>query len=168
MNGEERREAMLDCIKKSKTPVSGSRLAELFSISRQVVVQDIALLRAAEHDIISTNRGYICHEEERVERVFAVKHTAEEMAAELYAVVDCGGTVEDIFIRHEVYGELRADMKLHSRRQVREFLEEIKGGASAPLSHITSGYHFHTISADSEETLDSIEEELRALGYLAE
>ena len=95
-----------------------------------------------------------------------MKHTEKEIAEELYAIVDCGGTVEDIFIRHEVYGELRAEMHLSSRRQVKEFLGEIQNGGSAPLSHITSGHHYHTILAESEDVLDSIEEELKELGYL--
>lgn len=166
MNGEERRKVMLDCIRKSNAPLSGSRLAELFGISRQVVVQDIALLRAADCEIISTNRGYLCTSGQRVRRIFEVKHTEKEIAEELYAIVDCGGTVEDIFIRHEVYGELRAEMHLSSRRQVKEFLGEIQNGGSAPLSHITSGHHYHTILAESEDVLDSIEEELKELGYL--
>lgn len=166
MSGEDRRASMLAYLKKSEKPVSGSKLAETFGISRQVVVQDIALLRAAEHEILSTNRGYVYNTAGSIRRVFEVNHTPEEIADELYAVVDCGGKVEDIFIQHEVYGILRAELALHSRKQVREFLSEIRSGASAPLSYITSGHHFHTVSADSEETLDCIENELRELGYL--
>ena len=51
---------------------------------------------------------------------------------------------------------------------VKEFLADIESGKSTPLKNITSDYHYHTVTADSEETLDLIEEELRKLGFLVE
>ena len=60
MSGKERREEILQRITNSKTPVSGAALAKSCEVSRQVIVQDIALIRAAGYDVIATNRGYIC------------------------------------------------------------------------------------------------------------
>ena len=168
MEGEKRRAEMLRYIRKSRTPVSGGKLAEIFGVSRQVVVQDIALLRAAKHEIIATNRGYLCGETRGVSRIFCVCHQDGQIEEELNAAVDLGGTVEDVFVKHEVYGELRAELGIRSRRDVKDFLAELKNGTSRPLNNITSGYHFHTISADSEETLSLIEEEFRRLGFLVE
>lgn len=166
MDGETRRKAILKYLSDSETPVSGTRLAEAFQVSRQVIVQDIALLRAADCEILSTHKGYLCKDGKEVRRVFAVCHTDEKMEEELNAVADCGGTVIDVFVKHQVYGELRAPLQISSRRQVKQFLEEIKTGKSRPLTNLTSGHHCHTISADSEEILDFIEEQFRKIGIL--
>ena len=153
MSGKERREEILQRITNSKTPVSGAALAKSCEVSRQVIVQDIALIRAAGYDVIATNRGYICSSPVRETRVFEVNHTDEQMQDEL-------------IVRHEVYGELRAELNISSRNKVALFMEEIRQGKSRPLKNITSGEHFHTVSADSAQTLDLIEEELRKKDYL--
>ena len=59
MTGSERRDQIIKRIQESQVPVSGTQLAKEYEVSRQVIVQDIALIRAAGHKIISTNRGYI-------------------------------------------------------------------------------------------------------------
>ena len=51
MTGSERRTAIINQIKTSSVPVPGKALAAQFEVSRQVIVQDIALIRAAGHDI---------------------------------------------------------------------------------------------------------------------
>ena len=166
MCGKERREEILRKITNSKMPVSGAALAKSFDVSRQVIVQDIALIRAAGYDVIATNRGYICSSPVRETRVFEVNHTDEQMQDELNTIVDFGGVVLDVIVRHEVYGELRAELNISSRNKVALFMEEIRQGKSRPLKNITSGEHFHTVSADSAQTLDLIEEELRKKDYL--
>lgn len=166
MSGAQRREEILQLIRHDGEPVSGTALAKHFGVSRQVIVQDIALLRARSHEILSTNRGYICGSAPRCSRVLCACHTDEEILPELYAVVDFGGTVEDVFVEHEIYGQLRAEMAVNTRKKAQEFTEELKRGNAAPLKNLTCGYHYHTILADSEETLDAIEEELRKKGYL--
>lgn len=168
MDGQTRRKEILKCIADSEKPVSGTKLAEMFQVSRQVIVQDIALLRAADCEIISTNRGYVCSGKSKAERVLYAYHTDDKMEEELNIVVDCGGTVEDVFVRHKVYGELRAVLNIRSRMQVRQFLENIKNGKSKPLTDITSGYHYHTITAESEEVLDMIESALKQAGICGE
>ncbi len=166
MDGETRRKEILNYIAQSTSPVSGTALAQKFEVSRQVIVQDIALLRATDHEILSTHRGYILQNPQSTVRVIHVCHTDEQMEEELNTVVDFGGTVVDVFIRHQVYGELRASLQISSRLKVRKFLEEIREGKSSPLKDLTSGQHYHTISADSDQTLDAIEKALSETGIL--
>lgn len=174
MNGEERREALLGFLRSSDRPVSGDTLAKEFHVSRQVIVQDIALIRAnlsSHHtgQLISTNRGYMLHEASPMgaTRIMKVYHTDEQIEEELNAIVDLGGCVEDVFVYHKVYGVLRADLHVKSRKGVSDYLTQIHSGISVPLKNVTSGYHYHTIVADDEETLDLIQEDLRNRGFLA-
>ena len=168
MNGSQRREQIVRQIQESKEPVSGKKLAELYGVSRQVIVQDIALIRTAGYDIISTNRGYILNTQKAISRVFKVQHTDEQTEEELYEIVDLGGCVENVMGNHRVYGHMEAPLGIHSRRKAAAFIEDIKSGKSSPLKNITSNYHYHTVSAESEEILDEIEEMLRAKGFLIE
>ncbi len=167
MTGEERRAMLLDILKKSEKPVSGTSLSTDLKVSRQIVVQDIALLRAAGHNVYSTNRGYLLKETDVCSRVFKVYHTDEETEKELCLYVDNGGVVQDVFVYHKVYGMIKADMQIKSRRDVKTYMENIASGKSSLLKNVTSGYHYHTIVADSEETLDLIQEELVKAGFLA-
>ena len=166
MTGEERREEILRTIREAKTPVSGAMLAEKYHVSRQVIVQDIALLRAGNHEISSTIRGYIIREYVRPTRVVQVFHTDGQIEDELNTIVDMGGIIRDVFIEHGVYGCLRATLDIRSRRNVRDFLEKIGRGEAKPLTNLTSGYHSHTIEAGCVEELDLIEKELKKKGYL--
>lgn len=168
ITGSDRRRAILEQIKNSLTPVSGTALAQMQKVSRQVVVQDIALIRAAGHDIISTHRGYILNVPCTASRIFKVKHTDEDLENELCAIVDMGGTVVNVMVNHRVYGHLEAVLNVSSRRKVKEFMEDIKSGKSSPLKNITSNYHYHKVEAENEETLDMIQEALDKRGYLVE
>lgn len=168
MTGAMRREEIINTIKSSHIPVSGKALAAKFDVSRQVIVQDIALIRAAGYEILSTNRGYILNEPRTVSRVFKVNHTDEQVEDELCAIVDLGGEVVNVMVNHRVYGRMEAPLHITSRRKVQEFMEDIRSGKSSPLKNITSNYHYHMIEADSEETLDMIEEMLREKKYLVE
>ena len=168
MTGSDRRQEILKNIKESDRPVSGSKLAKDYDVSRQVIVQDIALLRASGYDIISTNRGYVLEGQTCAERVFKVRHTDEQLETELCTIVDLGGQVKNVMVNHKVYGHIEAELGITSRRKVKEFLEDIESGKSTPLKNITSDYHYHTVTADSEDTLGMIEEELRKLGFLVE
>lgn len=168
MTGSDRRQEILKNIKESDRPVSGSKLAKDYDVSRQVIVQDIALLRASGYDIISTNRGYVLEGQTCAERVFKVRHTDEQLETELCTIVDLGGQVKNVMVNHKVYGHIEAELGITSRRKVKEFLADIESGKSTPLKNITSDYHYHTVTADREETLGMIEEELRKLGFLVE
>ena len=166
MTGAERREGIIETIRNSSTPVSGTALARRYEVSRQVIVQDIALIRAAGHDIISTHRGYILETKSTVKRIFKVIHTDEQLEDELQTIVDLGGTIVNVKVRHRVYGEMKAPLNIRSRKQVQDFLEDIRSGKSSPLMNITSNYHYHEVEAESEEVLEQIGEELRRKGYL--
>ena len=108
MTGSERRTAIINQIKTSSVPVPGKALAAQFEVSRQVIVQDIALLRTAGYDIISTNRGYILNAPHTITRVFKVSHTDAQTEDELYSIVDLGGTVVNVMVNHRVYGHMEA------------------------------------------------------------
>ena len=166
MDGKERRQKLITLMEESEGPISGEKLAKLLGVSRQVIVQDIALLRAADMEILATNRGYLCKTAKKAVRVFHVKHKPEEIEAEMDIVVDFGGTMVDVFVEHEPYGELRAPLGSRTRHQVRAFVKSIENGHSSPLSTITSGEHYHTVEAESEEILDEIEAELKKQGFL--
>ncbi len=168
MSGEERREQMIALLKGANQPISGTALAKALNVSRQVVVQDIALLRAQKQDIISTCRGYIIQQKAVCKRIFKVKHSDEQMEEELNLFVDFGGVVEDEFVYHKVYNVIRAEVSLKSRRDIAAYMEKLKSGISKPLKDVTSGYHYHTISAENEQILDQIQEELERRGFLAQ
>lgn len=167
MNAETRRKEIVDCLKKSVSPVSASRLAEQFDVSRQVIVQDIAIIRATGVPVASLARGYVIDKQDVCKRVFKVQHTDEEVEKELNLIVDLGGVVDDVFVYHKVYGLVRGEMGIKSRLNVQQFLDDIASGKSSLLKNVTSGYHYHTILADSEETLDLIEKKLKENGFLA-
>lgn len=166
MTGPERRSDIISRIKNSAVPVSGKALAQAYEVSRQVIVQDIALIRASGHDIISTNRGYILNAPNIASRTFKVQHTDDELENELCSIVDLGGRIVNVMINHRVYGHMEAVLNINSRRKVMEFMEDIKSGKSSPLKNITSNYHYHKVEAENEETLDLIEEMLIGKGFL--
>lgn len=151
----------------SGQPIAGTALAQAFAVSRQVIVQDIALLRANGAQIFSTNRGYLLQKADEKTRVFKVRHEDDEVERELTEIVDLGGVVEDVFVYHKVYGVVRADMQIGSRMDIANYLQEIRSGKSSLLKNVTSGYHYHTVRAKSEEILDLIQKRLQELGFLA-
>ena len=170
MEGKKRREKLISLLQQADAPVSGTDLAKLLGVSRQVIVQDIALLRAVDKNILSTNKGYVLYvpepENGRVKRSFAVSHNKEQIQDELYTIVDYGGKVLDVVVEHDIYGQIMVDLILCNRLDVDEFVERIKTSKSRPLKVLTDGEHWHTVEADSEKVLDKIEGKLREKGYL--
>ncbi|MDO4486576.1 MAG: transcription repressor NadR [Bacillota bacterium] len=167
MNGNERRTQILKLLTDSQTPISGISLARALNVSRQIIVQDIALLRAAGNDILSMNQGYMIQSKPKLSRVFKVIHKEQDVEEELRTIVDFGGIVKDVFVYHKAYGVLRADMDIRSRLDIEMFMEKIASGKSNLLMNVTSGYHYHTVFADSEQLLDIIQEKLKEKGFLA-
>lgn len=168
MDGQTRRREMIRMLELATKPLSGTALANTFGISRQVVVQDVALLRAEGYDLLATARGYILNQDagRMVSRVVLVKHTAEQIEDELNTIVDNGGRVRNVIVSHSVYGDLTGDLMLKTRRDVKNFVEKVQNNEAALLSILTAGMHMHTIEAATEEELDIIEEELKEKGYL--
>lgn len=167
MTGKERREKIIQLLTESEKPLSGRALAEELQVSRQVIVQDMALLRAQENNIISTNLGYLLLKLDKTSRVFKVAHTDEQVEEELNLIVDYGGVVEDVFIYHKVYGTVRAELHICSRKDVQAFLQDLATGKSGLLKNVTSNYHYHTVSAPTEKLLDLIQQQLQEKGFLA-
>ena len=103
MKGAERRMMIFQTLKTAGKPISGSSFAKQFGVSRQVIVQDIALLRAEGNDIVSTSSGYLLSEQFQASRVFKVHHDDASIEQELTMMVDLGGKVKDVFVSHKVY-----------------------------------------------------------------
>ncbi len=167
MRGEERREKIIRILENSGEPVSGLALAGQLDVSRQVIVQDIALLRARDIDIYSTCRGYVINRQRECSRILKLHHLEQDVEQELEAIVDLGGRVKDVFVFHKVYGVIKADMNIRSRRDVSEYMKEISSGKSGLLMNVTSGYHYHTVVAESEAVLDLVQGKMQELGFLA-
>ena len=165
MNSSERREQILNFITNTFAPVSGNELAAKFNVSRQVIVSDISALRETENDIISTNRGYVLNNPQCT-RVVKVLHSDEEIADELQSIVDLGATVVDVFVWHKIYGKIEAPLNISTKRDVSEFIQSLATGRSSPLKKVTSNYHYHTIRAKNNASLDAVEEMLKKKGYL--
>jgi len=162
-----RQEEILRLLRKMDSPVSGSTLSKHFGVSRQIIVQDINQLKKAGKPIISTTKGYILDPGRRVERVFKVKHTIDETESELNLIVDLGAEIKDVFIFHKVYGEIFAKLNISSRRDIQAFMDDIRSGKSSPLMTVTSGYHYHTVTAKDPETLDLVDKALKENGFFA-
>ncbi|NPV53662.1 MAG: transcription repressor NadR [Firmicutes bacterium] len=172
LTGERRRKELLEVLRKRRAPVTGSELAGMLSVSRQVIVQDIAILRAEGVDLVATPRGYILAEAAagRIPtRVMACRHSGvEELRDELLTIVGLGGRVVDVVVEHPLYGELRGMLMIESADDVEGFVRTLSEKEAKPLSVLTEGIHLHTIQAASEAALDNIERALGAKGYLFE
>ncbi len=167
MRTDERRKEIAGYLMAEQKPVSGGALSERFGVSRQIIVQDISVLKARGYDILSTHSGYVLQQSPLVERVFKLYHTTKQTEDELNTIVDLGGTVVDVFVWHKVYGKVTAQLNIFSRLHVKQFIEGVRSGKSTELMNITGGYHYHTIRADSEEILDEIGKALEERRYIA-
>lgn len=163
-----RREEILKILEESNTPVKGTILGKEFDVSRQVIVQDIALLRAEGNDIVSTNRGYLIHthNNKTIKHIVSQHDGYDQMEDELNIIVDHGGKVRDVIIDHQVYGEIRAILEINNRVDVKEFINEVKTSKAEPLSLLTEGVHMHTIEVESLEMFEDIKKALEKKGYL--
>lgn len=169
MNGEERRISIIDKLKQASQPISASALAAEYSVTRQIIVADIALLRAAGHSISAKNRGYVLDTNTSglIKRI-AVNHGKDEVTEELYAVVDNGGKVLDVIVEHSVYGKISVELNISSRYDADVFVSKIRETGANPLSLLTEGLHIHTLSVPDENALCRIEKRLSELGVLIE
>ena len=166
MKVAERRKAIVNLLLSAKDPISGGELAQRFNISRQIIVQDITVIKGTGYEILSTNQGYVMQRSPLAERVFKVRHTTDQTEDELSCIVDLGGTVVDVFVWHKVYGRIDAPLNIFSQMQIKQFLEGVRTGQSTELMHITGGYHYHTVRAESEAVLDRIEAALAERNYI--
>ena len=169
MQAEQRRQAILNTLRQSDQPVSAGVLAERFSVSRQIVVGDVALLRATGADITATPRGYDMQRSPAgLLRQIVCRHSASGMEAELNAMVDNGCTVLDVIVDHPVYGQLTGPLQLSSRYDVQQFLDRCAQSDARPLSDLTEGIHLHTISCPDEASWQRVLDALRRMHILIE
>lgn len=169
MTGEKRREYILQWLKESSEPITGSVLADKTNVSRQVIVQDISLLKAKNEPIIATAQGYVYiqpSDDRKARRVIACCHLPNQTEDELNIMVDQGATVLDVIVEHPIYGEIKASLMLRSRRDVSQFLRQISETKASLLSQLTDGTHLHTIEAETVEQLDEVCEAMEQAGYL--
>ena len=169
MDAVQRRAALSDYLSQAAGPVSASVLAARFSVSRQIIVGDIALLRAGGLDIAATPRGYLVQRSPSglVRRV-AVRHDGAGMEDELNAMVDQGCTVLDVIVEHPIYGQLTGPLQLVSRYDVGQFIARCRQAEALPLSQLTEGIHLHTLSCPDQAAYDRVCQSLSKLGFLLE
>ena len=170
VRAEARRQHILTALHTHAEPVSASALARELGVSRQVIVQDIALLRAGNKNILSTNKGYLLYDDHAPEKTYRrtvrVRHTNDQILDELYTIVDYGGRVRDVVVEHDIYGQITVDLIINNRQDADEFVRRLQANQTRPLNELTYGYHYHTIEAEKEAYLDRIEEKLNEKGYL--
>ena len=166
ISAAERRAAIARLLEVAEGPVSATALAGQFSVSRQIIVGDVALLRAAGADISATPRGYLLNQGQGVTRTVACVHTPEDMERELNAIVDAGGEAVDGVVEHPVYGQLTGMLRVRSRHDVAEFLRRVEEHGARPLSELTDGVHLHTIRGPDEATCRRVADALEREGFL--
>lgn len=160
----DRRIAIYETLLEADLPMKGSTLAEMFKVSRQVIVQDIAVLRAEGKEIIATPAGYLVMQMEKngLEKTIISKHnTLEALQKELEIIVDHGAKVLDVIVEHPIYGEIKGRLMLTNRIEVNAFIEKIKKEGATPLSKLTDGLHLHTLWVPDESTFNKIVESLK-------
>ncbi|MGV8906748.1 MAG: transcription repressor NadR [Acetobacterium sp.] len=166
MKREKRLEDIINKLRAASEPLSGTVLANALQVSRQIIVQDIALLKASNLNIISTNKGYLLMDPPGKQKIFKVFHDIAQISDELYTIVEAGGRVNDVFVIHEIYGEIKVLLSLATRSDVDEFVIRLAAGKISPLMKLTDEYHFHTVEASSDNILNVIEQNLRDKNYL--
>ena len=169
MESDQRREQILNTIKQQKSPVSASSLAKTLNVSRQVIVGDVALLRAKGYEIIATARGYMIPEYKEFNQYLgkvACRHAPEKTKSELYTIVDLGAVVVNVIIEHEIYGEITGSLNLTERKDVDIFIKKVESSEIKLLSELTMGIHLHTLACRDKTHFEQICHALDMNGYL--
>ena len=167
MDSEARRKALAERLRQAEGPLSAAALARELSVSRQIIVGDVALLRAGGLDITATPRGYLLPRPPAgVKCTFACRHRAERIGEELNAIVDQGCTVLDVIVEHPIYGQLTGPLRLSSRYEVAQFVARCQDQAAAPLSQLTEGVHLHTVLCPDPDAAGRVRDALERLNFL--
>lgn len=171
MNTDERREQILYTLKQTNTPITGSELANIFKVSRQIIVGDITVLRATGHDIYATPRGYILPvkpQNTNLLETICCRHANDKdsVKKEFEIIVDNGGKVHDVIVDHPLYGEIRVNLFIATRREAYAFIKKMQQTKAEPLLVMTNGVHYHTIEVPDKDTLSVICQELANAGIL--
>ncbi|MGM0165234.1 hypothetical protein IGI39_000175 [Enterococcus sp. AZ135] len=169
IDGDGRKAEILEALQQAEKPISATSFAKKFGVSRQIVVGDVALLRAAGENIIATARGYLLEREsEKLISKIAVQHTPDQTEEELHTIVEHGGEVIDVIVEHPLYGELVGGLHLTTQQDVDNFIKEANGQQVTLLSELTEGIHLHTIAYGTLDDLAKIKEALSQKGILYE
>jgi transcriptional regulator of NAD metabolism len=172
LKGLERRQWIFSYLEQQNKPVTGNELAKLVSVSRQVIVNDITLLKATNAPIVATSQGYILMSQKEtsttVQKRVVCNHQSIDSEDELQTLVDAGVTVVSVTIEHPVYGEITSPIMVSNRHDVELFIKKVRDTGSAFLLELTSGIHLHLLSAPTEEVLNRGIEAIRRKGYLVE
>jgi uncharacterized protein len=165
---ELRRRGILAWMQSHGEPVRGGELARRFRVSRQCLVQDVAILRAGGEDIEATPKGYHLPSTSRraYREVLACRHAPERTQEELQILVDHGVKIIDVIVEHPVYGELRGPLMLESRADVQDFLARVNSSHASLLSSLTGGVHLHTVEASRPDLIARAKAQLRTRGFL--
>ena len=150
MTAARRRDEILQALAGASGPVSAAALAACLGVSRQVVVQDIALLRTEGYPIVSTAKGYLLNEPKCATRVLKVCHTNEQVEEELTTIVDLGGTVLNVMVNHRVYGRVEAALNMLDNmtpEQMAEAIRVIDGRAETECSGNITKENIKTITS---------------------
>lgn len=167
MRSIDRRDNILKLLLESTEPLKGSDIAKRYSVTRQIIVKDIAILRAEGKNIIATPDGYIINKnEKKVKAIIAVAHTEEEMFDEMNIVIKYGGMIEDVVVEHPLYGEIKGMLMIKNYNELNKFIQKYKEQRAKLLSVLTNGVHIHTIAAESQEDINLIISELRELNFI--
>ncbi|MBB6450072.1 hypothetical protein HNR44_002050 [Geomicrobium halophilum] len=172
LSGEERRQQILEFLKSETQPQKGGRLAEIHQVSRQVIVQDISLLKAAKHPILATPQGYLYNQpqgpEDKYTSIIACRHTKADMEEELIILVDHGVVIKDVTVEHAVYGEISGQLMIKNRKDVERFCQLMEEKQASLLADLTEGIHLHTLEAEDEHALIEAKQALQKSGILVE
>lgn len=168
LSATERRSEIIQLLAGTGTPVSATMLARKLAVSRQIIVGDVALLRAGGSDIFATPRGYVMGRPAGVRRTVACIHRQEQMGEELTTIVDAGGEILDVVVEHPVYGQLTGELHIRSRHDVAEFLKRVEAEGARPLSDLTGGIHLHTLCCPDEGVCARVLEALGEKHFLLE
>lgn len=167
---EERRKQILDILNTSEEPITGSDFAKKFNVSRQVIVQDIAVLRAKGTNIMATSNGYYIlkiNEDNRNIKTIVCKHEGyDSIEKELAIIIDMGAKILDVIVTHPVYGEIRCPLMINSRYDLEKFAKKVKEVKAEPLASLTGGEHIHTIEVPNDEVYEIILTKLDKIGFL--
>lgn len=167
MKSTDRRESIVKLLRQKNEAIKGTELANTFGVTRQIIVKDIAILRAKGNNIIATPDGYIYNVDmNRVKSIVAVSHSVDTMIEELQVVIKYGGIIENVIVEHPLYGEIIGNIMIKNLNDLNKFEESFKNVYAKPLSELTNGVHLHTISAETQEDIDAIKKELDEKGFL--
>lgn len=170
MNQTERRRKILDILRDADTSISASKLADEFGVTRQIIVSDIAILRANGHKIIATRRGYVIEKAEdgSVVESIVCRHSAGDTLQEFYTIIDNGGCIDNVIVEHPIYGQISADLNIRSRYDADEFVRIAKATNATQLCDLTGGLHIHTIRVPDKDAYERIIEGLEKAGILVQ